>query len=212
MPMRSRSHSTRSLRSRRSTTARRTQNTSSRATFPRENNQKTGFFELLVQELSLLNSAEHQVLQALPQLVKIATSPELKEALREHIKETKTHVQRLNEIFRILGQRPRSVFCEGIAGILSEGSSMVNTQRKLTKDVAIITTTQKLEHYEIAAYRSVKEHANRLDLDEVADLLNESLNEEDGADNALTRIAEGTIFTTGVNKLAAREEAFASAY
>jgi len=209
MPMRSRSTSTRSTRSRRAPTTQRKRSTNTSSS-TRENSQRSGFFELFVQELSVLLNAENQIIETLPQLVREATSSELKDALREHLKETRTQVERLHEVFRILGQRPRSEFCEGIAGILSEGNNMISQQRRLTKDVAIITAAQKVEHYEIAAYGSVKAHANRLDLDEVADLLDETLDEESSADSTLTKIAEGTIFTTGVNKLAAREEAFAS--
>jgi ferritin-like metal-binding protein YciE len=159
-----------------------------------------------VSELQDLLSAEHQILTVLPRLAKMASSSDLKEAITNHYKETKNQVNRLQQIFRILNIEPSEMYCEGMAGILREGNEIVSKQRTAnTRDAAIITAAQKVEHYEISFYGSAKAHANRLDLDQVADLLDETLDEEANADKDLTKLAEGSFFTSGINEMAVEE-------
>ncbi len=165
-------------------------------------------FELFMDELEDMYSGEHQIVEALPKLINLASSSELKEALGSHLEETKEQVDRIEKIFSILEFEPSENFCEGLEGILKEGDEMVeNKPKSPTLDAAIIAAAQKVEHYEIASYGTLKSFAKHLDLDEeIIDLLQQSLNEEGGADKKLTKIAEGSFFATGVNTEAADDE------
>jgi ferritin-like metal-binding protein YciE len=162
------------------------------------------FHDLLINELRDLYSAEIQILEALPKLARASSNKELKQALKDHFNETRIHVERLEKIFRILNERGhREKFCEGMAGLIEEGAEILSHEMiPSLKDAAIIGAAQKVEHYEISAYGTAEAHCKLLDLDEVANLLRESLDEEAAADKKLTKIAEGSFFTTGVNTMA----------
>lgn len=165
------------------------------------------FHELFIEELQELYSIESQLIEELPKMAKAATSPELKQALKEHLKETQHQLKRLEQIFHRLDKKGNVNHSQGIKSILKDGEHMVMHQEKsATKDAAIISATQKVEHYEIAAYGTAKAHAKCLDLTDIADILDESLDEEANADKKLTKLAEGTMFVSGINRKALVEE------
>lgn len=196
-------------------TARTSQTMSKKTTTPRTTKQQPPqvgtLLAFFMNEMHDLYSAENQILDMLPKMIKAANSSDLKQALKDHMKETQEQVKRLDRAFRLLNQTPRKQTCEGMEGIISEGEKYLTGHSKpLTRDVAIIAAAQRVEHYEIATYGTARAHARQLDLDQIADLLDETLDEESAADKKLSKIAEGTIFSTGVNQLAA-EEAYAHA-
>lgn len=161
--------------------------------------------QLFIAELEDMLSAENQIVESLPNLIRLASLPELKEALTTHLKETKNQVNRLDQIFSILSMSPAENTCEGMEGILKEAEELTaNKKPSATLDAAIISAAQKVEHYEMASYGTLRSFANHLDLDsEITDLLQESLDEEGAADKKLTKIADGSLFSSGVNKKAA---------
>lgn len=158
-------------------------------------------FELFISELADMYSAEKQIVKALPKLIKSASLPELKEALTKHWNETENQVRRIEKIFTILNLKTKEKKCEGMEGLLSEADEMVgNKPKSSTLDAAIISCAQKVEHYEIASYGTLKSFAKTLGLkSEIIDLLDDTLDEETGADKKLTKIAEGSFFFSGVN-------------
>ena len=146
--------------------------------------------ELLIEELKDLHSAENQITKTLPKLVEAATSPDLKKAFEHHLKETENQVQRLNQAFEILGIKPKDKTCDGMKGILSEGSEMLHgTKTGEVRDAALISAAQRVEHYEMAAYGSVRAYAEQLKQKDIATLLQETLDEEKAADKKLTEIS-----------------------
>lgn len=147
--------------------------------------------KLFAEELRDLYSAENQITKALPKLVKTATAPELKEALQNHLRETEGQIQRLEKICSMLDANPRGKSCEGMKGVLEEGSSSIEeVDNDEVRDAAIISAAQRVEHYEIAAYGTARTYAELLGQPEVAHLLEETLEEEKAADEKLTSISE----------------------
>jgi len=156
--------------------------------------------EALNSELADLYDAEHQLIERLPKLALAVTSPSLRTAIEDHLNETRAEVDRLERIFSILGSKPASEVCEAMRGLLEEAEGVLQaTGDLLVKDAVLIGALQRVEHYEIAAYGTARAFAEQLDLDDVADLLQESLDEEAAADRRLTRIAEGGLFSGGLN-------------
>jgi ferritin-like metal-binding protein YciE len=123
---------------------------------------------------------------------KAATTPELKDALNDHLETTREHVARLEEVFEMMGKKAQAKKCEAMEGITKEGDSVVEETEdgSMTRDVGIIMAAQKVEHYEIATYGGIIQLAKTLGLQEVADKLEETLAEEKEADELLTSIAE----------------------
>lgn len=175
------------------------------------NRQKIeNLYELLIAELSSLYIAENMITDHLPAMANKASNPKLKDAIRQHLKETRAQSTRLKKIFTILGEKNSSMKCHGMEGLLKEGTeSISNTIRAATQDACIIACAQKIEHYEISAYGTARAHAIQLKLQQVADLLKETLEEEIHADKMLTKIAEGSFFTDGINKQASEIEEIA---
>ena len=150
--------------------------------------------ELLVDELKDLYSAENQLVKALPKMAKAAASPELKAAFEEHLEETKGQVDRLVTIFEQLEGSPKGKKCKAMEGLVEEGSEFIDADGDdYVKDAALICAAQKVEHYEIASYGCARTFATLLGLDEVAELLQETLDEEGNADKKLTELAETVI-------------------
>jgi ferritin-like metal-binding protein YciE len=148
----------------------------------------------LVEELADLLDAEHQLTKALPKLAKTATSRQLKAALQQHLKQTRGHITRLNQAMRELGEKPESITCEGMQGLLEEGDTVVGrTSAGALRDAVIITGAQKVEHYEMASYGTARTYAQVLGEPRVAQILQQTLKEEKAADLLLTRIAERSI-------------------
>ncbi|HEY4831553.1 MAG TPA: ferritin-like domain-containing protein [Waddliaceae bacterium] len=171
-----------------------------------KNQQSThGLYKLFIDELEDMYSSEHQIMESLAQLVHLAHSPDLKEALSKHLKETQNQVTRIENIFSILEMSPKEKMCKAMQGLLREAEDLTRNKTKSSAlDAAIISAAQKVEHYEIASYGTLRSFAKHLDFDsEIVDLLQDTLDEEGAADKKLTKIAEGTIFSTGVNREAA---------
>jgi ferritin-like metal-binding protein YciE len=147
--------------------------------------------ELLIDELKDLYSAEKQIVRALPKLAKAASSAELQEALLSHLEETKGQVERLEQIGEIVGKKLTGKTCVGMKGVLDEGSEVLeDTDKGLVRDAALISASQRVEHYEMAGYGSAREFAKLLGLTDVASLLDETLAEEKNADKKLSGIAK----------------------
>jgi ferritin-like metal-binding protein YciE len=158
--------------------------------------------KLLTHELSDLYDAEQQIVKALPKLIQNASSSELQEALQEHLAVTQKQIERLDEVFSALGEKREQKKCKGMAGLIAEGEDLISEDfEESTQDAGIIGAAQRVEHYEIAAYGTARTLAQTLGNSEVADLLEESLEEEKEADERLTQIAE-----SAVNAEAASEE------
>ena len=147
--------------------------------------------KLFIAELKDLYSAENQITKALPKMVKAATSPDLKKAFESHLRETEGQIQRLVEICEKIGTNPKGKSCEGMKGVLSEGSSMMQeVEEGDVRDAALIAAAQRVEHYEMAAYGAVRTYAELLGQSQAAKLLEETLEEEKAADQKLTSISQ----------------------
>jgi ferritin-like metal-binding protein YciE len=147
--------------------------------------------QLLVDELKDLYSAEKQITRALPKIAKGVTSEELKRALLDHLEETNGQVARLEQVFGILGKRPAGKTCIGMKGVLEEGSEMLeDTEKGEVRDAGVISAAQRVEHYEMAGYGSARAVAKLLGQSEIADLLEQTLEEEKAADKKLTSISK----------------------
>jgi len=134
---------------------------------------------VLVMQLRDLASAEEQLVDALPKMVDAASSPELKKAFRDHLSETRQQRARLDQAFRLLGQQRGSETCEVMQSLISEGQEVMSLQGDPdVKDAALIAAAQRVEHYEIAGYGCARAFARRLGHDDVAALLQETLDEE----------------------------------
>jgi len=158
--------------------------------------------QLYVEELKDVYDAENQIVKALPKLIKVASTPKLREALESHLEQTKGHVQRLEQIFEGLGETAKAKKCDGLRGILEEGEKVISDGEKgPVLDAGLIAGAQRVEHYEMAAYGSLKTWAGQLGDDRAVRLLEETLNEEKAADKKLTEIA-----TSGVNAEASHAE------
>src|SRR5579872_3387140 len=155
--------------------------------------------DAFVGELQDAYDFEHQLLKALPKLASTARSVELRNAFESHLDETRGHVERLERVFRGIGEKAKAKHCDGIAGIIEEGGSLMKANFDQTAmDACLIAGGQRAEHYEIAAYGVLVAWARAMGHEEAAELLHETLEEEKAADEKLTEIAEG-----GVNEAAA---------
>jgi ferritin-like metal-binding protein YciE len=147
--------------------------------------------ELLVDELADLLSAETQLTKALPKMAKAAKSEELRDAFQSHLEETENHVERLKEAFGLLDEKVKSKTCKAMKGLVEEGSELMDElEDSSALDAGLIAAAQKVEHYEIASYGSVRAWAQQLGQTRVVDLIEETLDEEKAADQKLTEIAE----------------------
>lgn len=150
--------------------------------------------ELLQEELKDLYDAEKQLTKALPKLARKATTPDLKAAIEEHLSQTAQHVERLEQVFGLLDMPVRGKRCEGMKHLIAEGDEMVgDAADEATRDAVMIAGAQKVEHYEIASYGTLRTWANLLGKTEVAAILEETLDEEKEADQKLTQIAEASV-------------------
>ena len=146
--------------------------------------------DLLIDELSDLYSAEKQLVTALPKMAKAASNESLKTAFKDHLEETKGQVERLDQIFEQLEEKPKRKKCKAMEGLLEEGKEIMEKDGlPEVKDVALIGAAQKVEHYEIAGYGTARTLAETLSLPEVADLLQQTLDEEGMADKKLNDLA-----------------------
>jgi ferritin-like metal-binding protein YciE len=150
---------------------------------------------LFEEELKDIYDAEKQLTKALPKLAKKATSEELKEAFKEHLQQTEQHIERLDEVFEQLGLPARGKKCEGMQHLIAEGEEMIQeADDDATRDALMIASAQKVEHYEISSYGTIRTWAGILGKDEVVGLLEQTLEEEKETDRKLTEIAESVNF------------------
>lgn len=150
--------------------------------------------ELLIEELSDLMSAEKQLVAALPKMAKASNSETLKTAFKDHLEETKGHVSRLEEAFEQLGEKPKRKKCKAMEGLIEEGKEVIDEDGVAeVKDAALIGAAQRVEHYEIAAYGTARSLAETLSLSDIADLLQQTLDEEGAADKKLNDIATNEV-------------------
>ena len=149
-----------------------------------------GLKTLYIDELKDLYSAENQLVKALPKMAKAASSDELREGFEKHLEQTKGHVQRLEKIFEALGENPKGKKCKGMEGLIEEGSeAMQEDYEGSVLDAALIGAAQRVEHYEIAGYGTVRSMAETLAEDDHVSLLEETLQEEKETDEKLTELA-----------------------
>ena len=161
--------------------------------------EATTLHDAFIEELRDCYDAERQLTKALPKLAKAASSPELRQAFESHLEETKGQIERLESVFQSLDEKVRGKHCEGIAGIIEEGSSIMKEDfDESTMDACLIAAGQRAEHYEIAAYGTLVAWARAMGHDEAADTLQETLEEEKAADEKLSSLAE-----SGINQEAA---------
>lgn len=145
---------------------------------------------LYLNELHDLYHAENQIIKALPKMIESANSAELRNALSDHLEQTRTHVARLEQVFRLHNEEVKEEKCKGIVGIIDEGKDLIKHDENLdVRDAAIIASAQKVEHYEIASYGTARTWAQLMNHDEAARLLQQTLDEEEAADKKLTEIA-----------------------
>lgn len=150
--------------------------------------------DLYVEELRDLYNAENQLLKALPKMAKAASDDSLRAAFEEHLEVTRGQVDRLDRIFKGLGMKPTGKKCVAMEGLIAEGKEMMEEDAEpAVLDAALISAAQKVEHYEMAGYGCVRTYARLLGYDDAAELLQETLDEEGEADQALTELAETVI-------------------
>ncbi|MCR4337199.1 MAG: ferritin-like domain-containing protein [Candidatus Omnitrophica bacterium] len=154
-----------------------------------------GLQELFVDQISDLYSAEQQLIKALPKMAKAANSPELRSAFEEHLELTEEHAHRLEKIFSDLHVKKARKKCTGMEGLVKEGSEVIKKEEEegVIKDADLIAAAQRVEHYEIAGYGTVRTFAQMLGLEEAAELLQQTLDEEGEADKKLTAISESLL-------------------
>jgi ferritin-like metal-binding protein YciE len=148
--------------------------------------------ELLVEQMKDLLNAENQLVKALPKMSKAAHNPELQKAFTEHLKQTEGHVSKLEKAFGLLDQQAKSRTCNGMKGLIEEGEETIDEGKKLEEpqaDIALIAAAQKVEHYEMSGYGTVRTIAESIGKQDVASLMEQIEQEEEKADALLTEIA-----------------------
>lgn len=172
--------------------AKKLSNTTEKGGLKANNSKLEEFFR---DEIKDIYWAEKKLVQTLPKLAKAATSEELRNAFTKHLAQTKEHVVRLEEVFKLLGHKPQAKKCDAMAGITEEGASVIEDTEKgtSTRDVALILAGQKAEHYEIATYGGLARIAITLGHKDVARLLETTLKEEKDTDQTLTQLAESSV-------------------
>jgi ferritin-like metal-binding protein YciE len=161
-----------------------------------QNSEKDGRLEeFFKDEIKDIYWAEKHLVKTLPKMAKAATSPELREAFTNHLEETKVHVERLEQVFELLEEKAQAKKCDAMDGITKEGDSIIEETETgtSTRDVGLILAGQKVEHYEISTYGGLAQLARNLGRDDVAELLEQTLEEEKTADQLLTTVAEDSV-------------------
>jgi ferritin-like metal-binding protein YciE len=150
--------------------------------------------DLFVDQLKDLYNAENQIIKALPKMIKKASASELKDAFQMHLDQTRHHVERLEQVFESAGEKAKGKTCKAMKGIIEEGAeTMDEDATPEVMDAALIAAAQRVEHYEIAGYGTVRAYAKLLGNDEAARLLQETLQEEGDTDHKLTQLADTMI-------------------
>lgn len=167
-----------------------------------EKMKNSDFYKFFVEELKDLYWAENALLKDLPKMESAATSKELAESFAKHAEETRQHIKRLEKIFEHLGEKAEGVKCEAMEGILKEGKSIIEdtTKDTMTRDAGLVLAAQKVEHYEIATYGTLKVFAAHMGQKEVEMLLAETLDNEKATNGTLTGLAERFINKQAVSE------------
>ena len=161
--------------------------------------------DVLQEQLEDLHSAEQQLVQALPKMAQAAHNDELRQAIENHLEETRGHLKRVDEALGELGVSAPTEECKAMKGLIAEGEELIQKGGDPTaKDAALIGAAQRVEHYEIAAYGTARTLADQLGFDDAKDLLDQTLDDESNADKLLTKIATGGMLKSGINQKAAR--------
>ena len=157
-----------------------------------------GLHKLFTDSIKDLYWAENHLVKSLPKMISAASSSSLKEAISNHLEETKTHVARLEQIFQLLDKKPQAKKCDAMEGLTKEGEGVIEETDSDTqaRDLGIIMASQKVEHYEISAYTGLSKLATKLGLTDAASILDETLTEEQTADDTLSDIADTEIAVT----------------
>ncbi|WP_029269764.1 ferritin-like domain-containing protein [Flavobacterium sp. KJJ] len=154
----------------------------------------SGLTELFEDGLKDIYWAEKALTKALPKMAKNATSPELIDAINNHLIETEEQIIRLEQVFELIGKKATAKKCDAMAGLIEEGDGILEeTEIGVVRDAGIIAASQKIEHYEIATYGTLRQFAETLGLTEAAALLEQTLDEEKGADKKLTEVAVNAV-------------------
>jgi ferritin-like metal-binding protein YciE len=165
--------------------------------------QSSQLMELFEDELKDIYWAEKALTKAIPKLIKNATSPELIKALTNHLDETAKQVIRAEQVFELLGKKPTAVKCEAMTGLIKESDEIIKECKKGSmRDAGIISAAQKVEHYEIATYGTLRQFAETLGLTKVVKLLEITLNEEKASDEKLTEVAVSAINIEAAEEIA----------
>jgi ferritin-like metal-binding protein YciE len=163
--------------------------------------EESKLMKLFEQELKDIYWAEKALTRALPKMAKNATSEELSDAIEKHLTETENQVERLEEVFAAIDKNPVAKKCEAMDGLIKEGEEiMKECDKGAMRDAGIISAAQKVEHYEIASYGTLRTFAKTLGLDKAASILEEILEEEKNADSKLSELAESTINREALNE------------
>jgi ferritin-like metal-binding protein YciE len=168
--------------------------------------ERSSLMELFENELKDIYWAEKALVKALPKMLKKASSSELAQAIKKHLKETEGQVKKVEKVFKLIEKRPVAKKCEAMDGLIKEGEEiMKDTEEGPQRDAGIISAGQKIEHYEIASYGTLRTFANTLGLEEVSEILEDILEEEKNADEALTEVAESAINVEALEEEEAEE-------
>lgn len=157
--------------------------------------ENSEFHEFFVEQLKDIYWAEKHLVKALPKMKKASTSPELAAAFEKHTEETKTHIDTLEQVFQLLGEKASAKKCDAMEGLLEEADSIISDTDKgtLIRDAGLILAAQKVEHYEIASYGTLRTFAENMGHTDVVDLLQQTLDNEKETDLALTAVAESFV-------------------
>lgn len=167
----------------------------------------TNLQELLVAHLKDAHSVESQIIDALPSMIEKSTDDRLRQALTDHLAVTREQLKRLDQVSEIITFSGSHTVCKGMKGILAEAKSTLEmVEGAPATDASIISLAQRVEHYEIAVYGSAAQYARQLEMSQVADLLEQTLAEEEAADGTLSDLAEGGLFRAGLNEQAIEDE------
>jgi len=169
--------------------------------------ERSSLMELFENELKDIYWAEKALLKALPKMAKNATSPELVEAIENHLSETEEQVAKVEQVFELIDKKAVAKKCEAMDGLIKEGDEiMKDTEKGPQRDAGIISAAQKVEHYEIASYGTLRTFAHTLGLGAAAAILEEILEEEKNADDTLTELAVSTINVAALEEQESEEE------
>jgi ferritin-like metal-binding protein YciE len=150
--------------------------------------------DLFINQLEDLYDAEKRIIDALPKMAEAASSPLLANAFRDHLRQTENQVRRLDDVFRSIGREPNRETCDGMKGIIEEGEKFIKAKgNENVRDAALITAAQRVEHYEMAGYGTVRTFARELGHKDAVRLLDQTLEEEKRTDKKLTELAESSI-------------------